>query len=70
MAREPSWRLLFEILLPFLTTSSFVLIYRALKAPPEYIRFVVARAAAAITAFWLNVVWMMAAQLSGRTRAT
>ena len=60
MAREPSW-LLFEILLPFLTTSAFVFVYRALQAPQEYIGFVVL--GGAMTAFWLNVVWMMAAQL-------
>jgi ABC-2 type transport system permease protein len=60
LARERSW-LIFEILLPFLTTSAFVFVYRALKAPPEYIGFVVL--GGAMTAFWLNVVWMMAAQL-------
>jgi ABC-2 type transport system permease protein len=60
MLREPSW-LLFEILLPFLTTSAFVFVYRALQAPQEYIGFVVL--GGAMTAFWLNVVWMMAAQL-------
>ena len=58
--REKSW-LLFEILLPFLTTSAFVFVYRALQAPPEYIGFVVV--GGAMSAFWLNVVWMMAAQL-------
>ncbi len=58
--RERSW-LFFEILLPFLTTSAFVFVYRALQAPPEYIGFVVL--GGAMTAFWLNVVWMMAAQL-------
>jgi len=58
--REPSW-LLFEILLPFLTTSAFVFVYRALQAPPEYIGFVVL--GGAMTAFWLNILWMMAAQL-------
>jgi ABC-2 type transport system permease protein len=36
-------------------------VYRALQAPPEYIGFVVL--GGAMTAFWLNVVWMMAAQL-------
>ena len=60
LVREPSW-VIFEILLPFLTTSSFVFVYRALKAPPEYVGFVVV--GGAMTAFWLNVVWMMAAQL-------
>ena len=58
--REPSW-LLFEILLPFLTTSAFVFVYRGLHAPAEYIGFAVLDGA--MTAFWLNVVWMMAAQL-------
>lgn len=60
LAREPSW-VFFEILLPFLATSAFVFVYRALRAPPEYIGFVVL--GGAMTAFWLNVVWMMAAQL-------
>lgn len=58
--REPSW-LLFEILLPFLTTSAFVFVYRALNAPSEYTGFVVL--GGAMTAFWLNILWMMAAQL-------
>lgn len=58
--REPSW-MLFEVLLPLLATSSFVYVYRALEAPEEYIGFVVI--GGAITAFWLNVVWLMAAQL-------
>ena len=60
MAREKSW-LFFEILLPFLTTASFVLVYRALQAPEAYVGFAVL--GGAMTAFWLNVVWMMAAQL-------
>lgn len=57
--REPSW-VFFEILLPFLAVSAFVFVYRALEAPEEYIGFVVL--GGAVTAFWLNVVWMMAAQ--------
>jgi ABC-2 type transport system permease protein len=60
LIREPSW-VLFEILLPFLTTSAFVFVYRALGAPPEYVGFAVL--GGAMTAFWLNVIWMMAAQL-------
>jgi ABC-2 type transport system permease protein len=58
--RERSW-ILFEILLPFLTTSAFVFVYRSLDAPPQYIGFVVL--GGAMTAFWLNVMWLMAAQL-------
>ena len=60
LTREPSW-IVFQMALPFLTTSSFVFVYRALDAPPAYIGFVVL--GGAMTAFWLNVVWMMAAQL-------
>src|SRR5256885_9493712 len=58
--REKSW-IAFEILLPFLATSAFVFVYRALQAPPQYIGFVVL--GGAMSAFWLNVMWMMAAQL-------
>jgi ABC-2 type transport system permease protein len=58
--REKSW-IFFEIALPFLTTSAFVFVYRALQAPPEYVGFVVL--GGAMSAFWLNVMWLMAAQL-------
>lgn len=60
LVREPSW-VLFEILLPFLGTSAFVFVYRALDAPQQYVGFVVL--GGALTAFWLNVIWMMANQL-------
>lgn len=58
--REPSW-LFFEVFLPFLTMSSFVFVYRALGAPDEFVGFVVL--GGAMTAFWLNVMWLMAGQL-------
>jgi ABC-2 type transport system permease protein len=60
MVREKSW-VFFEILLPFLATSGFVYVYRSLQAPPQYVGFVVL--GGAMTAFWLNVIWMMATQL-------
>jgi ABC-2 type transport system permease protein len=60
LMREKSW-VIFEILLPFLATAAFVFVYRALEAPPEYVGFVVL--GGAMTAFWLNVIWMMASQL-------
>lgn len=60
MFREKSW-IFFEILMPFLSTSAFVFVYRALQAPAEYVGFVVL--GGAMTAFWLNVIWMMASQL-------
>ncbi len=59
LTREPSW-VFFEILLPFLAVSAFVFVYRALGAPEEFVGFVVL--GGAMTSFWLNVVWMMAAQ--------
>jgi ABC-2 type transport system permease protein len=59
LSREPSW-IFFEIFLPFLAVSAFVFVYRALGAPEEFIGFVVL--GGAMTAFWLNVIWMMAAQ--------
>jgi ABC-2 type transport system permease protein len=59
LTREPSW-LFFEIFLPFLAVSAFVFVYRSLDAPEAYVGFVVL--GGAMTAFWLNVVWMMAAQ--------
>lgn len=58
--REPSW-VFFEVLLPFLTTSAFVFVYRALHAPSEYVGFVVL--GGAMMAFWANVIWGMANQL-------
>lgn len=58
--REPSW-VFFEVGMPLLTTSAFVLVYRSLHAPPAYVGFVVI--GGAMAAFWLNVIWMMAAQL-------
>jgi ABC-2 type transport system permease protein len=60
IVRERSW-LFFETLLPLLGVASFVYVYRALGAPPQYVGFVVL--GGAMTAFWLNVMWMMAAQL-------
>jgi ABC-2 type transport system permease protein len=60
MFRERSW-IFFEILLPFLSTSAFVLVYRSLRAPEAYVGFVVL--GGVMTAFWINVIWMMANQL-------
>jgi ABC-2 type transport system permease protein len=59
-SRERSW-LFFETVLPVVGTSAYVFVYRAVQAPPEYIGFVVV--GGAMTAFWLNVLWSMAAQL-------
>lgn len=58
--REKSW-VFFEIFLPFMATSAYVFVYRALNAPEDYIGFVVV--GGAMTAFWLNVLWSMSSQL-------
>jgi len=58
--RDPAW-LFFDIFLPFLTMVGYVYIYRALKAPEEYIGFVVL--GSAMTAYWINILWSMSSQL-------
>lgn len=60
MQREPAW-IFFETFLPFLGTVGYVYVYRAMQAPEDYIGFVII--GGAMTAFWLNVMWMMASQL-------
>src|SRR4051812_49524398 len=60
MFREKSW-IAFEILLPFLSTAAFVFVYRSLHAPEQYVGFVVL--GGVMSAFWINVIWMMANQL-------
>ncbi|MGH2523099.1 MAG: ABC transporter permease [Anaerolineales bacterium] len=60
MMREPAW-IFMETFLPFLTTCGYVFVYRAMQAPEDYIGFVVM--GGAMTAFWLNVMWLMATQL-------
>jgi ABC-2 type transport system permease protein len=59
-SRERAW-IFFETFLPFLATLGYVYVYRALNAPEDYIGFVVI--GGAMTAFWLNVMWLMASQL-------
>jgi ABC-2 type transport system permease protein len=58
--REREW-IFYEVALPLLRVIAFVLVYRTLKAPPQYTGFVIL--GGAMTAFWLNVLWMMAGQL-------
>jgi len=58
--RDLSW-LFFDIVLPFLSMVGYVYIYRALKAPEEYIGFVVL--GSAMTAYWINILWSMSSQL-------
>jgi ABC-2 type transport system permease protein len=58
--REPSW-VVFDVLLPLLGVAAYIYYYRALGADPAFEGFVVL--GGAMTAFWLNVLWGMAAQL-------
>lgn len=58
--REKAW-IFFETFLPFLATVGYVFVYRAMQAPEDYIGFVVM--GGAMTAFWMNVMWSMSAQL-------
>ena len=58
--RELSW-VVFDVVMPMLGVISYVLVYRALQAPEEYIGFVVM--GGAMTAFWMNILWSMSSQL-------
>jgi ABC-2 type transport system permease protein len=58
--RERSW-MFFDTFLPLLSVAAYVFVYRALKAPADYVGFVVL--GGAMIAFWLNVLWSMASQL-------
>jgi ABC-2 type transport system permease protein len=52
--------LLLEIALPLLGTVAMVFVYEALHAPRQFLGFAVL--GGAMTAFWQNVLWMMATQ--------
>lgn len=58
--REKTW-IFMETLLPFVATAGYVYVYRAMRAPEDYIGFAVV--GGAMTAFWLNVMWAMSAQM-------
>jgi len=58
--RSRSW-MIQETLLPVLAVAAFAYAYRAMNAPPEYTGLVVL--GAAMTTFWMNVLWGMGAQL-------
>lgn len=60
LQREKSW-MFFDILLPFMSTMSYVLVYKAVGAPEAFKGLVLV--GGAMTAFWLNVLWSMAMQL-------
>ncbi len=57
--REPSW-IISETVLPLISTAAYVYVYKALNAPKEFIGFVIL--GGTMTAYWMNVLWHMAAQ--------
>jgi ABC-2 type transport system permease protein len=57
--REPSWWIS-DTLLPILSTAAYVYVYKALKAPEEYVGFVIL--GGTMSAYWIFVLWSMAAQ--------
>lgn len=60
MVRNRAW-LIQETLLPLLSVSAFAFVYKSMNAPPEFVGFVIM--GAAMTTFWMNVLWSMGAQL-------
>ena len=57
--RDRSW-LFYDTVLPLLGTIAFVFVYKTLGAPERFIGYVIM--GGATTAFWMNVMWAMAAQ--------
>ncbi len=57
--REKSW-VFFEVLMPLLAVSAYVFVYRAIRAPEDFIGFVIV--GGAMVAFWANVLWSMSTQ--------
>jgi ABC-2 type transport system permease protein len=60
MTRNRTW-FFQETLLPVLSVSAFAFSYQAMNAPREFVGFVIL--GAAMTTFWLNVLWAMGAHL-------
>jgi ABC-2 type transport system permease protein len=58
--RDTSW-MIFDVLMPFGSMVAYVLVYKAIGAPAEYVGFVVM--GGAMTAFWMNILWSMSSQL-------
>jgi ABC-2 type transport system permease protein len=57
--REPSW-VFFDVVLPLLATLALLYVYRSLGAPARFEGYVIV--GGAMTAFWMNTIWMMAMQ--------
>ena len=57
--REPEW-IIAEMIIPILTLSAYIYVYRMLGAPAEFTGFVII--GGTMIAFWSNVLWNMSAQ--------
>jgi ABC-2 type transport system permease protein len=57
--REPEW-LVAEMIIPVITLSAYVFMYRSLNAPPQFTSFVII--GGTMIAFWVNVLWNMSSQ--------
>jgi len=57
--REPEW-LIAEMIIPILTLSAYIYMYKMVNAPPEFSGFVII--GGTMIAFWSNVLWNMSAQ--------
>lgn len=57
--RQPQW-LAAEVIIPVITLSAYVFLYKMVDAPPAYAGFVVI--GGTLMAFWSNVLWDMSAQ--------
>lgn len=57
--REPEW-IAAELVIPILTLSAYIYLYRMLNAPSEFAGFVII--GGTMIAFWVNVLWNMSAQ--------
>jgi ABC-2 type transport system permease protein len=57
--REPEW-VVAEMVIPVITLSAYVYMYKMLGAPSQFTSFVVV--GGTMIAFWVNVLWNMSAQ--------
>jgi ABC-2 type transport system permease protein len=57
--REPEW-LIAELIIPIISLSAYIFVYKMVGAPAEYAGFVVV--GGTMMAFWANVLWNMSAQ--------
>ncbi|MDA4129986.1 MAG: ABC transporter permease [Thaumarchaeota archaeon] len=58
-SQQPLW-LFADVVIPLITISGYIFLYKALKAPPAFSGFVLI--GGIMAAFWANILWSMAAQ--------